>query len=253
MKIKFNIMLFLLCLFMIPMSVFAGDETDFVVVSENTKYYKTVVYKKSNQLYSLDNNIVSETFEVSEEEFNYESLNSNVVLAGYSGVIETNYKKMTTTIASNGNYYRYKVVLNWKNIPSTRSYDIIGIGFLGSVKVHNSLNFTQEYCTSISNCTTSTTNYPQIFSSGAGTTFKLPTGTLTSLKQTLYFDVEKNTTSTIILQEAYGDYSHATSSISLANAKKYSVVANVGISLNSSITSYYDTISVAKASWEGTW
>jgi hypothetical protein len=235
------------------MFVLADEENDFVVVSENIKYYKTVTYKNNNQLYSLNNNFISETFEVSEEEFNLGLKNSNIVLYGYSGVIETNYKKMTTTIASNGNYYRYKVVLNWKNIPATRSYDIIGIGFLGSVKVRNDLNFIQEYCTSSSSCTSSTANYPQIFTSGAGTTFKLPTGTLTSLKQTLYFDVEKNTTSTIILQEAYGDYSHATSSISLTNAKKFSVVANVGISLNSSITSYYDAIGVAKAGWEGTW
>lgn len=246
-------MLFVLCLFVIPSYVLANDEMDCIVVSEITKYYKTITYNKSNQLYSFNNNTISENFEISEEEFNSIKSSSTIVLSNYSGVTETNYKKMTTTIASNGKYYRYKVVLDWKNIPSTRSYDIIGIGFLGSVKVHNGLNFTQEYCTSLSNCTTSTTNYPQIFSSGAGTTFKLPTGTLTSLKQTLYFDVEKNTTSTIILQEAYGDYSHATSSISLTNAKKYNVVANVGISLDSSITSYYDAISVAKASWEGTW
>jgi hypothetical protein len=99
------------------MFVLADEENDFVVVSENIKYYKTVTYKNNNQLYSLNNNFISETFEVSEEEFNLGLKNSNIVLYGYSGVIETNYKKMTTTIASNGNYYRYKVVLNWKNIP----------------------------------------------------------------------------------------------------------------------------------------
>lgn len=42
---------------------------------------------------------------------------------------------MTTSILSNGNRYRYKVVLEWENMPSTRSYDVIGIGFLASVKV----------------------------------------------------------------------------------------------------------------------
>lgn len=241
-----------LCFLFLPSLVWAETESDFVIVSENTKYYKTVTYRNS-QLYSLNNNVSSETFEISEVEYNSIQPDSLVLLSNYSGEVETTYKSMTTTISTNGSYYRYKVVLNWKNIPSTRSYDIIGIGFLGSVKVRNNLNFQQYYCVTSSGCTTSTTNYPQIFSSGAGTTFKLPTGNLYSLKQTLYFDVEKNTTSTIILQEAYGDYSHATSSISLTNAKKYSVVANVGISLNSSITSYYDTISVAKAGWSGTW
>lgn len=45
-----------------------------------------------------------------------------------SGYTETNYKKMTTTILKNGTKYKYQVLLNWKLLPATRSYDIIGIG-----------------------------------------------------------------------------------------------------------------------------
>ena len=61
------------------------------------------------------------------------------------GTVETTYKKVVSTLSKNSNYFRYKISVTWKNIPSTRSYDIIGIGFLGSVKVRNDLNFIQEY------------------------------------------------------------------------------------------------------------
>ncbi|MBQ7105373.1 MAG: hypothetical protein IJN90_05905 [Bacilli bacterium] len=251
-KLKFCLMTFVLSFLMLPYYTFANECDEFEIVSENTKYYKTISIINNN-LYLLKSNIKYNSFEITEEEYNRIENNSTIVLSNYSGITETTYKKMTTTISTNGNYYRYKIVLNWKNMPATGSYDIIGIGFLGSVKVRSSLNFTQEYCRNSGGCITSTTNYPQTFNYGAGTTFKLPTDSIYSLKQTLYFDVEKNTSSTVVLQEAYGDYSHATSNISLANAKKYSVVSNVGISLNSSVTSYYDSINVSEAGWEGVW
>ena len=237
----------------IPTFVFASDDNDFEILSENTKYFKTITYSNVNSLLRLNALPYSESFEVSKEEYELANENSSITLADYSGTTETTYKKMTTTIASNGNYYRYKVVLNWKNIPSTRSYDIIAIGFYSNLRVNSSLNFKQEYCYSSGSCSSSTTNYPQTFDAGAGTTFKLPTGDLSSLKQTLYFDVAKEVNSTIISQGAYGDYSHATSSISLTNAKKYTVNKDNGIILNSSVSSYYDSISVARASWSGSW
>ncbi len=65
--------------------------------------------------------------------------------------------------------------------------------------------------------------------------------------------LKKNTTNTLITQKAYGDYSHATSSISLINAIKYTVNQSLGIVLNSSVANYYDSIDVAIASWNGTW
>ena len=168
----------------IPTFVFASDDNDFEILSENTKYFKTITYSNVNSLLRLNALPYSESFEVSKEEYELANENSSITLADYSGTTETTYKKMTTTIASNGNYYRYKVVLNWKNIPSTRSYDIIAIGFYSNLRVNSSLNFKQEYCYSSGSCSSSTTNYPQTFDAGAGTTFKLPTGDLSSLKQT---------------------------------------------------------------------
>ena len=77
---------------------------------------------------------------------------------------------------------------------------------------------------------------------------------LTSLKQTLYFDVTKtNSNSTILYQYAYGDYSHATSTISTTNALNHEVLQSAGIVLDSSISSYYDSINVASVYYEATW
>ena len=208
-----------------------------------TKYYKTVTY--NNIVNAFYNNSV--TTEITEEEYN--SVDTS---QPKSATVETTYKKLTSSITANGNNYRYKAVLQWKIIPSVRSYDIIGIGFYQNVKVkNNNLYFNQEYCISGGSCYNSSVNYPQIFSNGAGTSFALPSGSLSSLKETLYFDVEKNTTATITSQLAASDYSHATSIISLANSKKYTVNAN-GISLNG-VSSYYDNINAAKAYWSGSW
>ncbi len=233
-----------------PKSVFA--EENFKLVSEVTKYYKTVTYAPTLLVNSNDLNSNSITYEITEEEYNNGGKN-NLIIAS-DGIIDTTYKQMTTSILTNGSYYRYKNELIWKNMPASRSYDIIGIGFFSTVKVYsNSTHFSMSYCYTDGSCYTSTTNYPQIFSKGAGTTFKLPTGALRSLKQTFYFDVEKNTINTLNKQEAYGDYSHATGSILLTNAIKYTVNQSLGIVLNSSIAKYYDSIDVAIASWTGTW
>ena len=77
--------------------------------------------------------------------------------------------------------------------------------------------------------------FPQTFSGGSGTSFKLPTGALTALKATFYFDVIKTDSSaTIYGQLAASDYSHATSSVTADQSKNYTVT-NSGIVLGSSI------------------
>ena len=230
-----------ICFVLLLSTVKAEDEN---IISENTKYYKTVTYLVN----SLENNNLSITYEITEEEYN----NTNVNEPKASSTIETTYKRMTTSITKNGSYYRYKNILFWKNIPSTRSYDIIGIGHFSTVKVHGSTHFEQYYCLTSGSCYTTTTNYPQTFSVGAGTSFLLPPGSLSTLKQTFYFDVEKNTNLTLISQEAYGDYSHATSNVTLNNSKKYTV-NYTGISLDGSIINSYDSINKTIVELNVTW
>lgn len=238
--------LFIIAFILLLPIIVSAEEID--SSHEETKYYKTMTYENMEL---GEKQIITLTTEITQEE--YDNVNVETVnISRASASTETTYKKMTTTITQNGNYYRYKNRLVWKNIPKVRSYDIIGIGFLASVKVKGNTFFEQDYCYDSGSCYTSTTNYPQTFSTGVGTSFAIPTGDLSSLSQTFYFDVEKNTSYTIVSQKAYGDYSHATSTVSLANSKKYSV-ASGGISLDTTIYNSYDAINKATASWSGSW
>ena len=129
---KRAILLLLIALICMPKDIFAKEvisSTDFRVISQSEKYYKT---------YGLTN-----TMEISEDEYN--AANINVKNQRGNGTSETTYKKLTTSILSNGTRYRYKTVLTWKNFPVVRSYDVIGIGHYSNVKYSSNLYF--EYAT----------------------------------------------------------------------------------------------------------
>lgn len=205
------------------------------VVSEKTMYLKE---------------IDGETLEISEEEYNAPGISLFGMTAGYT---ETGAKKMTTQIISVDSRYRYKVDLEWKSMPSVRSYDIIGIGMDTNVKMYSSIYFQQTYCYTSGICDNNKVHAYKSTSTGGGASFKLPTDkTINYLASYLYFSVQKNTSATVKTLNAYGDYSHATKTISEANARNYGLTST-GISLNSSITSYYDAIPFAKAVWTGSW
>lgn len=236
--------LILLISCLIPFFVQAKDR-EYKVMSEETKYYKTVEYA-TNYYCQTCGNSVSKTIEISEEEYNKADL-----MQLSSTLVETTYKKLTTTIQINGNYYRYKAILEWKNMPKIPSYDTIAIGHYENVKIRGGINFTQKYCTS-SNCKTLTTFYKKIFSKGAAATFKVPDGTLTTLKEEFYFDVEKNVDATILAQKIVGDYAHATKSVSIADAKRYAINLS-GIQFESDVLSYYDEINPAIVNYSCNW
>lgn len=231
------------------------DENKNEIVAQGTKYYKTVTNYDNLSLYSTNFNSVNKTssytVEVSEEEYNNASTDSVISTKG-DGLSETTYKKLTSYISANGSYYQYKAILNWKTMPYVRSYDIIGIGMDSTVKVASSVYFNQYYCMSGGSCYTSYTHTPKTGTYGAGTSFKLAEGSLSTLRATVYFNVSKAVTSTIYGLNIYGDYSHATSNISLENSQKYTMNTG-GISLNSSISGYYDSMQSAQATWSGSW
>lgn len=245
---KYLFMLFVITFIVIPNKVLAEEE--FVEVSKEVKYFKTVYYDdNSSSTYSTNSSseTKSYTIEVTEDEY----YNHDTGISPHGTTVTTEYKKMVASILSSGSKYRYHVLLDWQQIPKTRSYDIIGIGHPTDVKLSGNLNFSQEYCISGGGCSCTTSYTSTQTSTGATATFKLPTGTLTALIQSFYFDVDKNA-STVTDQYAYGDYSHATKTITKANALKHSI-GQTGIKLNSSISSYYDSISYALARWTGKW
>lgn len=206
-----------------------------------------------NENKDLKGEVVSKRTVYFDEEEKIYSKNNGIELLGIqNGSITTTSKKMTTTIVSINNRYRYKVSLEWTKIPSTRSYDIIGLGIDSTVKVYSTPVFQQNFCYSSNDCRSSNTHTRNTSSVGIGAAFKLPTSNLVSLSSYLYFDVEKRNSGTLTTQNAYGDYSHATKNISQEYITNY-YVNRGGIILNSSISDYYDSISTAVAKWTGSW
>ncbi len=169
-----------------------------------------------------------------------------------SAYVETSYKKLTTTISNNGSYYRYKAVLNWKNFPKVRSYDTIAIGHYASVKLRGILHFEQTYCITDGTCRTIQAYYPTTQDAGSAATFKVPTGDMTSLSQTLYFDVQKSVDATIVSQKATGDYAHAVENVTIGKARNFTI-SNSGIIFASSSKDSFDEIPPAQATWSGSW
>lgn len=137
-------MILLLIFLMIFMDVDAVEsnlnEKEIILV---TKYYKTIFRNGRLDVNDVLQN-TTKTIEISQLEYENASVKFQE-----QNLVETTYKKLISSISKNGNYFRYKAELQWKNIPSTRSYDIIGIGFYSNVSIkNNTLYFSQEYCTS---------------------------------------------------------------------------------------------------------
>lgn len=243
-KIAFYLLLMVVLL---PATVFAKEDNDMVLESQIVKYYKTTYNDNLSTNSVRDSNYYTE--EVSEEEYLSAKDNNGIKR---NGVVTTVYKKLTTSIYNSGNYYQYKAVLEWLNIPSVRSYDVIAIGHLSNVKYSHGINFSQYYCVKGGGCTTTGSYYSKNSNTGCGATFKLPEGNLSVLKQTFYYYVAKNTTASITYQAAYGDYSHATSNVTSSQGQNYTTGTS-GIVFNGTTGNYYDNISPAVATWSGSW
>jgi len=226
----------------------ANKDIEGTSVSSTEQYYKTTTI--------IRNGITTTSSErISEEQYELEKDANQQTRSIYDGIVTTEYKnmRMNMTILDD-NEMRLKITLTWLNIPSTRSNDIIGIGFEQAyVELNSSIYFQQNY-TNSSGSHSSVTSIPQEFSTGVSSVFDLPNGTISALSSYMYIDVIKvDEDYTITRMDAGGDYSHATSSISESNAKKHSVNYASGIELQSSIENYYDGINVATATYLGAW
>lgn len=217
-----------------------NKDLDANLVSKDTKYYKTIYTDLIGNPTSV---------EITEDEYN------NQPSLSARGTVTTEYKEMVTTLSQNGSKYRFKVSLGWRNLPSTRSYDIIGVGFDDDeydIYIDSSVYFNFHYCNSSGDCTLDASYYDKKKkSTGGAAVYKLPTS-IVSLSATLYYDVSKNTSSTINSLKMYGDYSHATSSVSVGNVSDYDITRN-GIELGSSLVAHYDAIPCAISTWSGSW
>lgn len=147
----------------------------------------------------------------------------------YSSSHSTASKSLSISKASISNYYLVSVTASWKTSPKVRSYDVIG-AYIGS------MSLVESPLTKV-NSSEGTTFYSNLVTDtkGFGVSVKLPSsGSNISVIQTF-----KVTGSGMI----YASYQHATSTISLANSKKYSIsmsgYGNVFL-FDNSVKNYYD-------------
>lgn len=212
------------------------------LVVKDTKYYKTIYTGLDGESYST---------EITKSEYENQSMIET------HATVTTEYKTMVTNISQNDSgTIRYKVSVAWNKIPSTRSYDIIGIGFLDArIRISSLINFSYTYCMPDASCTTSGLYYDiKNTSTGAAKVYKLPTGDIRALSSVLYYDISKSdayASTTIESLTMYGDYAHATKNIS-SGYDQY-LINNNGLQLYSSIYDYYDGIPTARSIWTGTW
>ena len=216
------------------------------VKSVATRYIVDTTYRNGVLVFNTSRDI-------SEEEYNSarEPQPTRGITNAYT---ETTYKRLDTTIVQYNNKLRYKAALTWKIMPSTRSYDIIGVG-LDDQYVYSSGNrtFSQTYCTSITSCQTSTTANIKVQSTGVGASFKLPSGSYVIMTSYVYSDISKKSGTNPTSLYAYGDYAHATESVTEIQADAYYTIGYGGLNLYPDISFKYDHMSDARAHWTGTW
>ena len=183
---------------------------------KSEKYYKTEI----DHL----NNVVTNT-EVTENEFN--NYNPNVQTLSVSNFVETQYKKLSLTLSDNHDGYGDIFVgLLWKMIPSTRSFDVIAVRYVGMTDVDGTQWGRQIWGTN--------GNYSYVDYGWNGTNIN---------RQDNGFGISMNITndSTINYLENYigsaveftgnfqwagASYQHATSNTTLAQSKSYTLAEN---------------------------
>ena len=203
------------------------------VVSTNITRYKTV-----------RRGLETVTYVATEEEF--QSRNEVMPL----GVVENYWRSVVTRITQIDSNYRYTVSTIWNTMPDERNYDVIAIGITSDVIRATYPTFTRHYC-DYDGCYNSSVAAIKTADYGAGASFKVPSGTLTGLAATLYFDVTKYISGTITYQEFCGMYAHGTNT-SLTDSQNYTI-ATGGIGFGASAVDKYVVMGCSYGTWTGTW
>ncbi len=149
---------------------------------------------------------------------------------------ETGSKSIKITSTCVSDRCNITVVTQWLKQPTITSYDVIGARFADTSLINspNTVAYTKT--------NTIYSTEAQKFSNGFGVSIKIPSGLYLEIDQ--YFEVKPSGT-------VFASYQHATSNISLANSKKYTISSSGfgGVfSFNNSVKNYYDGMGGVKIS-----
>lgn len=203
------------------------------VVSTNVTRYKTV-----------KRGLESVTYVATEEEF--QSRNEVRPL----GVVENYWRSVVTKIIQVDSNYRYMVSTVWNTMPNERDYDVISIGITSDVIRSTYPTFTRHYC-DYDDCYNSNVGAIKTGRYGAGASFKVPSGSLTGLGASLYFEVVKDVSGTLTYQEFCGMYAHGTNT-TLTESQNYGI-ATGGIAFKGTSVNKYVVMGCSYGTWTGTW
>lgn len=175
----------------------------------------------------------------------------------YDGLTIDTYRILTSKITSiNDTYMRYKADIEYMNIPSVRSTDILAIG-IESAKVVKSTSayFEQNWITTNNNAGYNVYCAPKYEATGVSAVYELPTGSLSSLEATIYFNVTKiNSNQTLSSVTAVGAHAHAIVPVNMNDVyDHYSSDIFDGIYIDTYYDDYFDSIITATALFIGSW
>ena len=225
------------------------------LLSEVSNYVKTTTVMRNGIQYQTseiltEEEMLEEVARRKEQPTRYASGNY------YDGVAYDTYKVVVTRIANlSDDVMRFKIDTDWLEIPSVRSYDIMGIGMeADKVKKDSSIYFRQDWITSGGTFGHGTGCYPKEKTTGLAVMFKLPSGSLSSLESYAYYHVmKKNGVGTITSLYASGDYAHAITSVTDAVYDYFSINYGAGLVISSPYHNSYDAMSLSQATFLGTW
>ena len=246
--------------------IYRMDEQEFLnnkdiegtVLSVSEKYFRNYTILR-NGITTYRSEEISEEEAIRDRELQAEKIQYRSGPAGnyYDGVVATTtiqVKAKIIGIASTR--MRLMTDIDWYTMPTYRYNDIIAAGFRSTqVQFASTIVFREDWRDSNGNDGYTGGCSPKQESTGGSAIFGLPSGSLSQLEAYLYFNVKKaNGVGTITELYTSGDYAHGTSYVSESNLyNHYDVSQPIGISIDSTYGSYYQSNSAAQAKFVGTW
>lgn len=224
--------------------IYYMDEDTFI----DNKDLNAELVAQSNRYYKIVTPMYGTSYVVEVTENEYLNQTENNIL----GTVTTQFINEISTISANGSKYRYKNTINWLNLPTNRSYDVISIGFINSVYINSLVYFKYSYADSSGTWHNSTLYYDKKNTSlGGSAVYKIP-DELHGLSSMIYFDVSKNTTDTLDYITMCGDYAHSLETVTQYQAANH-VINSGGINFDSSVYLLFDEIPCASTTAYVNW
>lgn len=203
---------------------------EYIMTMNEEKYEKLKTLDYSNlqieeiyveTTYNRSLNLITEKALTKSEYDNYDTT-TNARLSNDSASYETTAKRLSLVVVGGTTYSNVIVTATWKYIPTTRSYDVIGIRGYGLEFRDGSQIGEQIYVLdgtyTVIDYAWNGTNIKR-FDNGFGISMNIVNSDIDALQLTVECDVAELQSYPTV----YGSYQHAVSDVSLANSQNYTL------------------------------